>query len=38
MEEFIQAIGKENYKSLSKRMNDKALILRYLSFKLRALS
>jgi len=34
MEEFIQAIGKENYKSLSKRMNDKALILRYLSFKL----
>jgi uncharacterized protein with ParB-like and HNH nuclease domain len=33
-DEFIQAISKENYKSLSKRMNDKALILRYLSFKL----
>jgi Protein of unknown function DUF262 len=32
--EFIEAISKENYKTLSKRMNDKALILRYLSFKL----
>jgi len=32
--EFIRAIGESNYKSLSKRMNDKALILRYLSFKL----
>ena len=33
-EEFINAITKENYLSLSKRMNDKALILRFLSFKL----
>lgn len=32
--QFIQAISEKNHKSLSKRMNDKALILRYLSFKL----
>jgi len=32
--EFIQAISIKNHKSLSKRMNDKAIILRYLSFKL----
>lgn len=30
--EFIQAITEENHMSLSKRMNDKALILRYFSF------
>lgn len=30
--EFIQAITEENHKTLSKRMNDRALILRYLSF------
>lgn len=33
-DEFIEAITEANHKSLSKRMNDKALILRYLSFKL----
>jgi len=33
-EDFITAISQENHISLSKRMNDKALILRYLSFLL----
>lgn len=33
-EEFKKAISHKQHKSLSKRMNDKALILRYLSFKL----
>lgn len=32
--EFIKTISKKNHDSLSKRMNDKALILRYISFKL----
>jgi hypothetical protein len=33
-DEFITAISKKNKDSLSQRMNDKALILRYLTFKL----
>ncbi len=32
--EFITAISEKNYQSLSKRMNDKALILRYFSFRM----
>ncbi len=33
-DEFKIAISEQNHRSLSKRMNDKALILRYLSFKI----
>ncbi|WP_024954346.1 DUF262 domain-containing protein [Sulfurospirillum arcachonense] len=33
-EDFIKAISEKNYKSMEKRMADRALILRYLAFKL----
>jgi len=33
-ENFIKAISEKNYKTMSKRMADRALILRYLAFKI----